>query len=141
MLTKPRSFRPGRVVLAEDDKSAARLIEIALKKTGIEHDLEVVTDGNQAIAVLEMPADSPVLLLLDLYIPGKNGFEVLEHLKACEQLRRIPVVMLSPSWSAEDIRKAYELHANACVKRHTDFTELTRALDSVANFWLRNTVQ
>src|ERR1700678_610412 len=112
---------PARIVLAEDDRTAAVLIEIALKRTGIAHTLEVVTDGDQAISVVERQA--PDLLLLDLYMPGKNGFDVLGYVKGREHLRRIPVVMLSASTSAADIERAYDLHVNAYVKKHTDFTD------------------
>ncbi|MGA3201384.1 MAG: response regulator [Bryobacteraceae bacterium] len=126
---------PARILLAEDDRTAGRLIEIALKRTGIPHHLEIVTDGDQAIAVLSKEA--PDLLLLDLYMPGKNGFEVLEHIKRRDHLRRIPVVMLSSSDFAEDINRAYDLHVNAYVKKPNDFADLSRALNSTIDFWLR----
>jgi CheY-like chemotaxis protein len=124
-----------RIILAEDNPTAARLIEIALKRTGIPHDLEVVTDGDQAIEILSR--EVPDLLLLDLYMPGKNGFEVLEHMKRQKHLRRAPVVMLSSTDSAADINRAYDLHVNAFVRKHFDFADLSRAVDSIADFWLR----
>jgi len=135
MTTNHTLSTPARIVLAEDDRTAAVLIEIALKRTGIAHTLEVVTDGDQAISVLDRQA--PDLLLLDLHMPGKNGFEVLDYVRGREHLRRIPVVMLSASASAADRERAYDLHVNAYVKKHTDFAELSRTLDSIVNFWLR----
>ena len=134
MNTNHRRQKPAQILLADDDPTAARLIGIALKRTGVPHELAVVTDGDQAINVLRK--DSPDLLLLDLYMPGKNGFEVLEHLKAHKHLRGIPVIMLSSSGSQADINRAYDLHVNAYVLKHTDFAELSRTLDSIVNFWL-----
>jgi len=126
---------PVRIILAEDDRTAARLIAIALKRTGIPHHLEVVTDGHQAIAVLSNGV--PDLLLLDPFMPGKNGFEVLEYIKGRQRLRQLPVVMLSSSEASADIEKAYDLHVNAYVRKHTDFADLCSTLDSVVHFWLR----
>jgi CheY-like chemotaxis protein len=127
--------KPARIVLAEDDKTIARLIEIALKRTGIPHDLEVAHDGHQAIRALSRSA--PDLCLLDLYMPGKDGFEVLEHIRRQEALRRIPVVMFSASPTPSDVNRAYDLHVNAYVIKQTDFAEMCRTLDSVVHFWLR----
>jgi CheY-like chemotaxis protein len=97
----------------------------------------MVHDGDSAIAALERPDAAADLLLLDLHMPGKNGFEVLEHVKQREYLRRIPVVMLSASEHPGDINRAYDLHANAYVLKRPDFSELCRSLDGVLQFWLR----
>jgi len=99
--------------------------------------LDTVYDGDSAIAALERPDALADLMLLDLYMPGKNGFEVLEHVKRREHLRRIPVVMLSSSEQPVDINRAYDLHANAYVLKRPDFSELCRSLDGILQFWLR----
>jgi chemotaxis family two-component system response regulator Rcp1 len=125
-------YRP-RIVLAEDDPTIARLIEIALHRTGIPHDLQVVHDGDAAIAAL----DQTDLLLLDLHLHGKNGFEVLEHVKQDPSLRRIPVLMFSSSTAPADVNRAYDLHANAYLVKRTDLLELGRTLDATLHFWLR----
>ncbi len=127
-------LRPARILLVEDDHSTARLIEIALKRSGFPHLLDIVSDGPQALATLEDTAFD--LLLLDLYIPGKNGFEVLEHVKAHHRLRRIPVVVFSTSTQASDVNRAYDLHANAYVVKPLEFSELCRTLDSIVQYWL-----
>jgi DNA-binding NarL/FixJ family response regulator len=69
-------------------------------------------------------------------MPGKTGFEVLEHIKQHEHLRRMPVVIFSNSDLSADVVKAYDLHANAYVIKNTDFAELCRAMDNILNFWL-----
>lgn len=141
MLTNYRRTRPARIVLAEDDRTIARLIEIALQRTGVPHELQIVYDGDAAIAALEKTSsiwnDSPDLLLLDLHMPGKNGFEVLECVKWRDQLRRIPVVMFSNSDLAADVNRAYDLHANAYVIKHPNLPDLCRSLDAILDFWLK----
>jgi two-component system response regulator len=129
--------RPARILLAEDDRTTASLIKIALLRTGVSHDLDMVHDGDSAIAALESPDAAADLLLLDLQMPGKNGFEVLQHVKGQERLRRIPIVMFSSSASPNDVNRAYDLHVNAYVLKRPDFSELCRSLDGILQFWLR----
>ena len=69
-------------------------------------------------------------------MPGKNGFEVLEHLKRHVLLRRIPVVMFSNSDLASDVTKAYDLHVNAYVRKNTEFADLCSTLHTILHFWL-----
>lgn len=128
--------RPARIVLAEDDRAFARLIEIALKRTGVPHELELARDGAEAIAAVEKHVNVPDLLLLDLYMPGKSGFEVLEHVKSHDLLRRTPVVIFSNSDLTADVMKAYDLHANAYILKTTDFAELCRTMETTLHFWL-----
>lgn len=137
MITDHSRKRPARILLAEDDLTTARLIEIALNRTGISHQLHVVHDGDSAIAALEPPFPGVDLLLLDVHMPGKNGFEVLAHVKGQEHLRRTPVVMFSSSETPDDVSRAYDLHANAYVLKRPDFHDLCRSLDAILQFWLR----
>lgn len=116
----------------------ACLIEIALKRTGVPLSIETVHDGCQAIAVVENRP--PDLLLLDLHMPGRNGFEVLEHLKQHAELRRVPVVMFSSSDAAADVTKAHDLHVNAYVRKNMEFAELCRIMDKIVHFWLQTAV-
>jgi CheY-like chemotaxis protein len=125
-------------MLAEDDRALAVLIAIAMKRTGILHDLETVHDGTHAIAAME--ASSPDLLLLDLHMPGQNGFDVLEHIKRHAQLRRIPVVMFSHSDLNADVAKAYDLHVNAYVKKAVEFADLCQTIKTILHFWLETAV-
>ena len=130
--------RRARILLAEDDRAMAVLIEIALQQSGFSYRLEIATDGNEAIAALEKasPEDRPDLFLLDLYMPGKDGFEVLEHIKWRENLRRIPVIMFSSSQCPTHVKRAYDLHANAYVLKEGDLPELAAKLESILSFWL-----
>ena len=132
------SIAHRRIVLAEDDQVTARLMEIALKRTGIPLQIQTVYDGGHAISAVEdCLAD---LLLLDLHLTGKNGFEVLEHVKRNDALRRMPVLMFSNSDQAADARKAYDLHVNAYIRKSTEFPELCRIMEKTVHFWLQTAV-
>jgi len=137
MITDYWRDRPARILLAEDDRTTARLIKIALQRTGVSHDLQTVYDGDSAIAALEPGSAGADLLLLDVHMPGKNGFEVLEHVKRQEHLRRMPVVMFSSSETPEDVSRAYDLHANAYVLKRPDFADMCRSVEAICQFWLR----
>jgi two-component system, chemotaxis family, response regulator Rcp1 len=97
----------------------------------------MVHDGDSAIAALERSSPGADLLLLDLHVSGKNGFEVLDHVKRQEHLRRIPVVMFSASANSDDINRAYDLHVNAYVVKRPEFADLCHSLDGILHFWLR----
>jgi two-component system, chemotaxis family, response regulator Rcp1 len=137
MITYP-SRSSARILLAEDDRPTAKLIQVGLERTGLPHHLNIVHDGDQAIAALEQKAVD--LLLLDLHMPGKNGFEVLEYVKQREHLRRTPVVMFSSSELTDDVNRAYDLHANAYVLKPAGLPELCRTLDSILRFWLQTAI-
>jgi chemotaxis family two-component system response regulator Rcp1 len=141
MFRNNQSARPARILLAEDDRGTARLIQIALQETGIPHVLETVYDGDQAIVTLEKNSPSgrkaPDLMLLDLHMPGKDGFEVLEYVKRHTSLRRIPVIIFSSSDHASDVARAYDLHVNAYVRKDTDFDDLCNHANAMLRFWLQ----
>jgi CheY-like chemotaxis protein len=139
MFRNNQPARPGRVLLAEDDRGTARLIQIALQESGIPHVLETVYNGDQAIVAVEKNSGrkTPDLLLLDLHMPGMDGFEVLEYLKRHTRLRRIPVVMFSSSNLASEVNRAYDLHVNAYVRKDTDFDDLCSRTKAILRFWLQ----
>jgi CheY-like chemotaxis protein len=140
MDTNYKRTRLPRILLAEDDRAFARLAEIALKRTGIAHDLDTVHDGHHAIDAMEKGPVDPDLLLLDLYMPGKNGFDVLEYVKTHARLRRMPVVIFSSSEMDADVKRAYDLHVNAFIRKSTDFGELCHTMGTVLHFWLQTVV-
>jgi two-component system, chemotaxis family, response regulator Rcp1 len=140
MITSSFPKRPAYIVLAEDNPTTARLVEVALQRAGVLHHLQIVGDGDAAIAALERPSAPTDLLLLDLYMPGKNGFEVLAHVKGQEHLRRIPVVVFSSSETPEDVNRAYDLHANAYVFKDPSFHDMCRSVDATVQFWLRTAI-
>jgi CheY-like chemotaxis protein len=79
----------------------------------------------------------PDLILLDLKLPGRDGLEVLAEIKRDERLRTIPLVVISASDSAEDVRRSYGLHANAFVAKPLDPQKFLEAVGSIEEFWLQ----
>src|SRR5688572_3710752 len=120
-------FSP-QILLVEDNPGDVRLMREALSGDPQVKSLQVVEDGEKALSFLyrrepfgNMPR--PDLIFLDLNLPRKDRREVLAQIKADEELRRIPVILLTTSESSRDVDKAYELHANCYVKKPTDLDE------------------
>lgn len=78
----------------------------------------------------------PDVVLLDINMPGLNGFEVLHAMKADPRLRLIPVVMLTTSGSQQDIQNAYALHASAYLIKSVEFSQFVAEIDGFVHFWL-----
>lgn len=129
------------ILLVEDNDADARLTREALKDSKVANTLSRVRDGEEAVAFLrrEGPyacAPTPDLILLDLNLPRKNGREVLQEIKADEELKSIPVVVLSVSSDADDVLKAYGLHANCYITKPINLGQFLRVVRSVEDFWL-----
>lgn len=132
------------VLLVEDTSADVLLIRRAWGKAGIANPLQVVTDGDQAVAYLagEGPyADRkqyplPVLVLLDLKLPCRSGLEVLEWVRQQSGLRRLPVVVLTSSQESSDINRAYDLGANSYLVKPVEFAPLLEMMKSFAPYWL-----
>ncbi len=132
----------GRInlLLVEDNPADADLTRENLESSKILHELHVVVDGVEAMAYLrnEGPyADTsrPDLILLDLNLPRKDGREVLAEIKADQNLRRIPVVILTSSKAEEDIVKSYELQAAAYVTKPVGLEGFGEIVRGIEDFW------
>ena len=137
------SERSIEVLLVEDNPADARLTREVFENGNKDAHLNVVCDGEQAMAFLrrEGPyADQPrpSLVLLDLNLPRKDGREVLQELKADEHLRQIPVVVLTTSAAESDIVRSYELYANCYITKPLDLDEFFSVVGSIKDFWLAN---
>src|SRR4051812_37778969 len=107
------------ILLVEDSPTDAELTREVLREAKARSTLQVVGDGEAALAVLR-GADPPDLVLLDLNLPGRDGREVLAEIKSDEQLKQIPVVVLSASPEDEDVAGAYANQANAYIRKPAD---------------------
>ncbi|MEW6418145.1 MAG: response regulator [Nitrospirota bacterium] len=129
------------ILLVEDNPGDVRLAQEALKESKVRNKLFVVDDGVEAMEFLRKQdkyanAPRPDLILLDLNLPKKSGREVLAELKADENLRRIPVVVLTVSRAEEDIIKCYDNHANCYITKPLDFNQFMEVTKSIEEFWL-----
>ncbi|WSS24681.1 response regulator [Streptomyces sp. NBC_01190] len=126
--------RTFSVLLVEDDPADALLVEEALTDRGVAtREIRRAIDGIAALEHLRSPANQrPDLIVLDLNMPRMNGRELLAVLKDDEELRTIPVVVLTTSATPDDIAGAYSQHANAYVTKPVnldDFLEAVRGID------------
>jgi len=132
---------PIAVLLVEDNPDDADLTREVLQETNVRMELNVVHDGVEAIAFLRHEGKywgvpRPDLILLDLNMPRKDGWEVLVEIKGDDALKLIPVVILTTSEAEEDIAAAYSYHANCYVIKPVDLDQFIQVVNSIENFWL-----
>jgi chemotaxis family two-component system response regulator Rcp1 len=132
---------PIEILLVEDSPGDVRLTKEALKDGKVANNLHVVEDGEEAMLFLRqrgkfLGAVRPDLILLDLNLPKKDGREVLREIKTDENLKRIPVVILTTSSAEEDVLKTYNDYANCYVTKPMGFDKFISAVKSIEDFWL-----
>jgi chemotaxis family two-component system response regulator Rcp1 len=132
--------RPIDILLVEDSPTDVLLAREALEQAKVLNTLHVVDDGVEALAFLRHEAPfknvpRPDLILLDLNLPRKDGREVLAEIKTDENLKRIPVVVLTTSQAEEDVHKAYGLHANCYISKPVDFNQFIHVVRAIESFW------
>lgn len=132
---------PVEILLVEDNPGDADLAREAMEDSKIRNNLHVVCDGEEAMAFVRRSgryeeAPRPDLILLDLNLPRKSGREVLAEIKADEDLKRIPVVILTASKDEEDILRSYSLHANCYITKPIDLHQFVRVVRAIEDFWL-----
>lgn len=143
-MTEQQTSEATPLVFAiEDNPADVRLIEEGVDAAGIELDLEVIHSGQRAIEQLttidaEASDSYPDLVLLDLNLPGKSGFEVLAAIRTETAFQDVPVVVVSSSENSDDIRRVYESSANAYVMKPADPDEYIRMVDAAIEFWITN---
>lgn len=138
----PAKAREPVILLVEDNPGDVRLTQEALKQGSTPHQLEVATDGEEALDYLfqedeHATAQRPDLVLLDLNLPKCDGREVLERVKADPSLRQIPIVILTTSEAAEDVRHAYEHNANCYITKPVDLDDFLDVVQGIEAFWLQ----
>jgi CheY-like chemotaxis protein len=144
MLLRKVELVTPTILLADDDPSLAMLLERAFKKASLPHSIQVITDGDAAVAYLSHEgkyADktmypAPALLILDLGLPRRSGFEVLDWLRSQECLRRLPVIVLTSSQEASDVNRAYEHGANSYLLKPIGADGLMDLVQNVNHYWL-----
>ena len=132
------------ILLVEDDSNDVLLMQRAFRKANLTHPVQVARDGQEAIEYLnhqgnfadESRYPLPTLMLLDLKMPRKNGFETLEWLRQQPGLKRLVVVVLTSSSERADIKLAYELGANSYLVKPADFQTLVDRVSLLASYWL-----
>jgi two-component system, response regulator len=136
--------RNNVILLVEDNPDDAELTLRAFRKSKILNEIVVVTDGVEALDYLFATGThagrdakaKPEVILLDLKLPKIGGLEVLRRMRAEEQTRRIPVVVLTSSNEERDIIASYDLGANSFVRKPVDFAQFVEAAQQLGLYWL-----
>lgn len=130
------------ILLVEDDQRDVELTLAALEEQNLANQVFVLHDGAQALDYLyhrgkysTRSGGNPVLILLDLKMPKVDGLEVLKIIKADEQLKTIPVVMLTSSRETPDLTECYKHGVNAYVVKPVDFSDFMKAVSQLGIFW------
>jgi CheY-like chemotaxis protein len=140
-MSTPQLLDPIDVLLVEDDPGDTLMIREAFADNKVRNSLTCVTDGVEAMRFLRREdeyadAPRPDLVLLDLNLPRKDGREVLAEIKADDELRSIPVVVLTTSQAEEDVLRSYQLHANAYVTKPVDFDRFIHVVRQIDEFFV-----
>jgi chemotaxis family two-component system response regulator Rcp1 len=130
-----------QVLLIEDNPGDVRLLEEAFRELNTDIHMKVARDGAEGLdMVLQTPQRKPSwypdLILLDLNLPKVSGHDVLARIKNNPQTCRIPVIVLTSSRAESDVRRAYESHANAYLKKPSTLDGLISAAQQIKSFWM-----
>ena len=132
------------ILLVDDDPNDVELTRRAFRNDPLGNKLVVVRNGVDALDYLRGtgshagrdPADLPQVVLLDLNLPGIDGFEVLRRIRADDRFRRLPVVILTSSNEDSDKLAGYGLGANSYVRKPVDFREFSEAVTRLGLYWM-----
>lgn len=132
---------PVTIVLIEDDPGHARLIEKNVRRAGVNNEILPFADGTSALAYLfatdaggRRIAKTPMLVLLDLNLPDGNGIEILALIKADEQLKRVPVIILTTTDDRIEIERCYDLGCNVYITKPVDYDAFATAIRQLGLF-------
>ena len=127
------------ILIVEDNPGDVRLIKEAFKTSSLDPTLYFARDGVEATHFLETRKQDgfPQLMVLDLNLPKKSGFDVLQFVKHDQMLKRIPVIVLSSSQNPEDVAKAYDLHANCYLTKPANFEAFIAVVKALEYFWVQ----
>jgi chemotaxis family two-component system response regulator Rcp1 len=129
------------ILLVEDNEGDILLTREAFEEARIIINLSVVRDGKEAMDFLTRQgkypnAEMPDMLLLDVNLPKRNGHEVLQFIKGDENLKHIPVIILTTSSSPKDINLAYNNYVSCFITKPIDVNEFIRVIATIENFWI-----
>lgn len=129
------------ILLVEDNEGDIILTTEAFKDMKLENSISVVRDGEEALRFLKKQEEhttaiTPQLILMDINLPGMDGKELLEMIKKDDELREIPVVMLTSSAADEDISECYDKHVNWYITKPIDYDKYTKVMHEIEAFYV-----
>ena len=138
-----RMGKPITILMADDDEEDCELTREALQDARLANQMKFVHDGEELVDYLKRrgqysdPSDAPRpgIILLDLNMPKKDGREALAEIKADEELRRIPIVVLTTSKDEEDVLRTYDLGASSFITKPVTFAALVEVMANWRRYW------
>lgn len=125
----------SRILLVEDNPDDISSLHLIVDMTSPRVQLTVATDGDEAVGLLEKLDPRPTLVLLDLRLPGRSGFDVLGWIRARPEFVRVPVVILTGCFDPADLGRALSLGANSYLVKPTTFAGLQEMIQSLLCYW------
>jgi len=134
-------MRSIHILLVEDNEGDILLTKEAFEDSKLVTTISVTKDGKEAVDFLSKKGkykevDPPHLLLLDVNLPKKNGIEVLHFIKTAEDLKHIPVIMLTTSSSEKDINECYKNYVNCFITKPVEVDSFLEVVSKVEDFWI-----
>jgi CheY-like chemotaxis protein len=136
-----QSLKPV-ILIAEDNPDDVDMLRRSFQQAGIEATLEVAANGAEAIKYLAESGGEhrlPDFVLLDLKMPGQDGFEVLQWVRQQPALKDLPIIVLTCSDEIRDVNRAYSLGANSFLTKPLDFTDFKNTVYAAYRFWVKHT--
>jgi len=129
-------MKPVHILLVEDNEGDIILTREALKEGKIKNEISVARDGEEALAFLKEASLLPDLVLLDINLPRMNGLELLTIIKQDDDLKKIPVIMLTTSVSEKDIFESYTNYANCFISKPVNLPQFMDVVKTIEDFWV-----
>jgi two-component system response regulator len=132
--------RPAEILLVEDNDNDVELTKIGFARAKLSVNLHHVSDGEECMAFLRKQgehskAPQPDLILLDLNMPRMDGRQVLEEICRDDDLRHLPVVILTTSEAEQDVLASYKLRCSSYLVKPIDFESFAKVIQSLADYW------
>jgi CheY-like chemotaxis protein len=124
-----------RIALVEDNPADAHLMETALRQTGETVEVQILQDGLEAIQNITEGRNAYDLILLDLNLPRRNGFEVLESLRRLNEFKGLPIIIMSGSSDPADIERCYRAGCNSYVCKPAHLEEIFVTARQLLTYW------
>ncbi|MCE2929664.1 MAG: response regulator [Candidatus Caenarcaniphilales bacterium] len=133
-----------KIIFADDSREDFELIKLAFDEIGHKDEILWLKDGQEILDFFRARAhfasneniEGRYLMIMDLNMPKLNGLEALAMLKSCDELRKIPIIMMTTSQSQLDLDKAYNAGANSFMLKSYDFSSLVEICQSIKNYWI-----
>lgn len=145
---EPHTGLLGTILLIEDDPADAAFIQRAFQKMGVQNPISHLAHGDTALAYLEgineyadrIKFPLPILIILDLRLPGMSGLQLLKWIRTKRDLRLIPVVVLTGSADHTQVQAAYEAGANSYLLKPANRDEIIRIVELLEHYWVEHNV-